>query len=460
MADSKISCWARISDQEREAAFSLAEAYKEFLDRGKTERLAVAETERIAVERGFRPLHEYEVLRPGARVYAVNRQKTIILGVVGSDPFAEGLRIVGAHLDAPRLDLKPEPLYEEEGLAFFKTHYYGGIKKYHWLAIPLALYGTFLKGNGEKYELSIGDHPGEPVFTITDLLPHLAKDQIEKKLENAFPGENLNVLVGSIPLSGKENKEEQAVKKAVTEYLLRAYGLQGEDFISAEVEAVPAWPAHDVGLDRSLVGAYGQDDRACSFAALQAILSVENPRRTCLTVLVDKEEIGSTGNTGMYSRFFENTVAEILARTGKDYSELTLRRCLSASKCLSGDVNAGLDPNYAEVLDKYNAARIGCGVSLTKYTGTKGKYGTNDANAEFVYEIRDLFNRNGVLWQTGELGKVDQGGGGTIAHILAAFGMDVVDCGPPVLSMHAPFELVSKVDLYMTYRAYHAFYND
>lgn len=460
MPDNKVSCWPRISAPEREAAFALAETYKEFLDRGKTERLAAAEAERMAVERGFRPLSEGAALQPGDKVYAVNRHKTVIFGVIGDEPLVRGLRIVGTHLDAPRLDLKPEPLYEEEGLAFFKTHYYGGIKKYHWLAIPLALYGTFLKADGEKYELSIGDHPGEPVFTITDLLPHLAKDQVDKKLEDAFPGENLNVLVGSIPAGRKENEEKQAVKKAVAEYLLTAYGLQEEDFISAEVEAVPAWPARDVGLDRGLVGAYGQDDRVCSFAALQAVLGVERPRRTCLAVLVDKEEIGSAGNTGMHSRFFENTVAEILARTGQNYSDLDLRRSLSASKCLSGDVNAGLDPNYAEVLDKYNAARIGYGVGLTKYTGAKGKFSANDANAEFVYEIRALFNRNGVLWQTGELGKVDQGGGGTIAHILAAFGMDVVDCGPPVLSMHAPFELVSKVDLYMAYRAYHAFYND
>jgi len=457
MTEKLRSCWPRLGEAEREAAFALAEDYKEFLNEGRTERLAVRAAEREARARGFVPLGERESLSPGDRVYTVNRGKAMILAVIGDAPLEQGLNIVGAHVDSPRLDLKPEPLYQDGELALFKTHYYGGIRKYHWLGIPLILVGTVVRSDGEVIHLGVGDRPGEPVFTITDLLPHLARDHKEKKLEEAFPGENLNILAGSIPAAGDDGKPERAVKRAVLAYLERAYGISEEDFVSAELQAVPAWPAADVGFDRGLVGGYGQDDRSCAFAALRAILDAGRPARTAVVLLADKEEIGSMGNTGMHSRFLENALAEIVARSGTPYSELNLRRMLASSRALSADVNAALDPTYPEVMDKLNAARIGGGVCLTRYTGSRGKAGGSEANAEFVSAVRALFNAHGVCWQTGELGKVDQGGGGTIAYLLAMYGMDVLDCGPPLLGMHSPFEVLSKADLYASYRGYKVF---
>lgn len=457
MAEELRNCWPKLGDAGREAAFALAEDYKAFLNEARTERLAVRAAEREARARGFAPLEERETLSPGDRVYAVNRGRAMILAVIGQAALEEGLNIVGAHVDSPRLDLKPEPLYQDEELVLFKTHYYGGIRKYHWFGIPLMLVGTVVRADGEVVHLGIGDRPGEPVFTVTDLLPHLAKDQKEKKLEDAFPGENLNILAGSIPARDDGGKPERAVKQAILAHLQQAYGITEEDFISAELQAVPAWPAADIGFDRGLVGGYGQDDRSCAFAALRAILEVERPARTAVVLLADKEEIGSMGNTGMHSRFLENTLAEIMARSGTPYSGLKLRRMMARSRALSADVNAGLDPTYPEVMDKRNAARIGGGVCLTRYTGSRGKAGGSEASAEFVGAVRALFKAHNVCWQTGELGKVDQGGGGTIAYLLAMYGMDVLDCGPALLGMHSPFEVMSKADLYASYRGYKVF---
>jgi len=362
---------------------------------------------------------------------------------------------VGAHIDSPRLDLKPQPFYEDGLLSLAKTHYYGGIKKYQWVAMPLALHGVAVKEDGSIIKIAIGEKPGDPVFTVTDLLPHLAKDQMDKKLSEGVAGEALNILVGGVPVKNREIKDR--FKKSTLDYLNREMGLTEEDFISAEIEAVPAWPASDTGFDRGLVAGYGQDDRVCAYAALQALLDTEKPAHTSVVLLTDKEEVGSMGNTGMQSTFFENFVAGIIAMGTGNYRDLMVRTTLANSRGLSADVNAALDPNYEGVMDKLNAARLGCGVVLTKYTGSRGKSGSSEASAEFVAAVRKIFNGNNVVWQTGELGKVDQGGGGTIAYLLANYDMDIVDCGVALLGMHSPFEVASKVDVYMAYRAYHSF---
>jgi len=453
---SRLTVWDMLSDSQREEAFAFCEGYRQFLDRGKTEREVVDFAVSMAREKGFCDLSEKSGLLPGDKVYSVNRRKEMVLAVVGQESLERGLRLVGAHIDSPRLDLKPEPLYEDEGhLSLMKTHYYGGIKKYHWVGIPLSLHGVVVKGDGTVVKVSLGDAPGEPVFTITDLLPHLSKDQMEKKMSEGIAGEALNILVGGIPVKDREVK--QRIKQGVINRLGDMYGISEEDFISAELQAVPAWPARDVGFDGGLLGAYGQDDRVCSYAALRALMEIETSARTAAVLLADKEEIGSTGNTGMQSAFLENFVAELVAGRDEKYTDLSLRRCLAASCGLSADVNAALDPNYEEVMDKLNASRIGRGVVLTRYTGVRGKSGSSEAGAEFVGRVRGLFNGQGVYWQTGELGKVDQGGGGTIAYLLAAYNMDVVDCGVALLGMHSPFEVASKADIFMTYRAYSAF---
>lgn len=452
--------WDQLSADEREKVYALNDVYKQFLDRGKTERECIEEIIRLAEERGFVNIEDViqgkiEV-KEGLKVYANNKGKAAALFILGKEALEQGMNIVGAHVDVPRLDLKPFPLYEDGGLALLKTHYYGGIKKYQWATIPLALHGVVTRKDGEKVRIVIGEDENDPVFFITDLLPHLAKDQIEKKLSEGITGEGLNVLMGSIPY--EDASVEERVKFQVMKLLHGKYGIEEDDFLVAEIEVVPAGKARDVGIDRSMVGAYGHDDRVCSFAALQAILEMENPVRTAVALFVDKEEVGSMGNTGMESRFFENAVAELIAAQSKDYSELKVRRAMANSKVLSGDVGAGFDPNFPDVMDKRNAAFLGKGVILVKYTGARGKSGSNDANAEFLAEVRRIFRDNGVVWQIGELGKVDQGGGGTIAYILANYGAEVVDCGVPVLSMHAPMEIVSKVDVYMTYKAYKAFF--
>ena len=452
--------WDLLTEQESEEVFKLNEGYKVFLDKGKTERECVKEIIQTAKAHGYVSIEaviEGKVkLEPGTKVYVNNRDKAAVMFVIGKEPLEKGMHIVGAHVDVPRLDLKPNPLYEDGGLAFFKTHYYGGIKKYQWTAIPLALHGVVIKKDGEKVNITIGEDEKDPVFFITDLLPHLAKDQVEKKMSEGITGEGLNILIGSIPFRDQEIKER--VKLNVMRLLYEKYGIQEEDFFVAEIEAVPVGRAKDVGFDKSMVGAYGHDDRVCAYAALKAILDIQIPNKTAVALFVDKEEIGSMGNTGMESKFFENMVAELIAVQNKGSIEIQIRRSMANSKVLSGDVGAAFDPNYPDVLDKRNAAYMGKGVILVKYTGVRGKGDSNDANAEFLAEIRNIFNHNDVLWQVGELGKVDQGGGGTIAYILANYGAEVVDCGVPVLSMHAPMEIVSKVDVYMTYKAYNAFY--
>jgi len=454
----KKNVWGTINEQEREEIFKLGEEYKNFLDKSKTEREAVSQLVQMARNSEFLELEELRgrgKIEPGVRFFKVFRHKALVMGVLGRGGLAGGIRIVGSHIDSPRLDLKPHPLYEEHDLALFKTHYYGGIKKYQWTTIPLALHGVVLLGNGKKVNVVVGEEDHDPVFTITDLLPHLSKEQVKRKLAEGIKGEELNILVGSIPLQGEGFKEK--VKLAVLKHLNETYGIAEEDLVSAELEMVPAGRARDVGFDRSLVGAYGQDDRICAFASFKAIEEVSEPGRTALALFVDKEEIGSTGNTGMQSRLLEEILYDIAELTGQDIS---LSKVFFASEALSADVNAAIDPTWEGVMDKFNAAKLGYGVCLTKYTGARGKVEANDAHAEFVAGIRMLFNRDGVIWQMGELGKVDEGGGGTIAKFLANLNMNVIDCGMPVLSMHAPFEISSKADLYMGYRAYKAFWLD
>ncbi|MGB9803201.1 MAG: aminopeptidase [Desulfofundulus sp.] len=447
--------WTRLNDSEKEEVMGLAGEYRQFISAAKTERETIELAVKTAQDRGFVPLEQKDALQPGERVFATWRGKCMALAIVGSEPLEKGINVVGAHVDSPRLDLKPQPLYEEADLAMLKTQYYGGIKKYHWVGIPLALHGVVVKEDGRVLKVVIGERETEPVFTIADLLPHLAREQMEKKMAEGISGEALSILAGGLPVTSNEVREK--IKQAVLDYLNREYGVQEEDFISAEIEAVPAWPARDVGVDGSLVGGYGQDDRVSVYTTLKAIADISNPPRTAVALFVDKEEIGSTGNTGMYSTFFTNFVAELAARIVPRYSELVLRRTLASSRAISADVNAGLDPNYPDVMDKLNAARLGHGVVLTKYTGAAGKKGANDAHAEFMGLVRHLFKRHGVAWQNGLLGKVDQGGGGTIAYLLALHGMDVVDCGVPLLGMHSPFEVAHKVDIYMAYRGYRAF---
>lgn len=452
--------WEVLSEDEVKKVFDISEEYKLFLDKNKTERESADEIIRSARARGYISINELitnkSTIEPGMKIYANNKNKAVALFVVGKEKLEAGMNIVGSHIDAPRIDLKQFPLYEDSELALLKTHYYGGIKKYQWVALPLALHGVLIKKNGEKVNVVIGEDENDPVFFITDLLPHLAKDQMGKKMDEGITGEGLNILFGSIPYNEKDLSDK--VKLNVLKILNDKYGMIEEDFTSAEFEVVPAGKSRDVGIDRSMVGGYGQDDRACAFTSLKAILDVENPKRTAVALFVDKEEIGSVGNTGMESMFFENVVSELIALSETNYNELAVKRALANSKVLSADTLAGFDPNYPEVLDKRNSPFIGKGITLVKYTGVRGKGGSNDANSEYLSEIRKLFNDNNIIWQMGELGKVDQGGGGTIAFILARYGMEVVDCGVPLLSVHAPFEISSKADIYMTYKGYKVFF--
>ncbi|MCX7748057.1 MAG: aminopeptidase [Clostridia bacterium] len=452
--------WSKISEKDRDKVFDFCEGYKKFLDHAKTEREFAHEAEKLARKNGFIALDEIiksgKKLTPGMKVYQINRKKSMILSVIGQKPLTEGVHIVGAHIDSPRIDLKQNPLYEDSGMVLLKTHYYGGIKKYQWVTIPLALHGVIIKENGESIDFKLGEEEDDTVFTITDLLPHLAADQMQKKMSDGITGEGLNLLFGSIPYDDEKVKEK--VKLNILNILHKKYGIKEADFVSAELEIVPSFKAKDVGLDRSLVGAYGQDDRVCSYAALQAILGLDKTQNTAVCYLPDKEEIGSVGNTGAQSRFFENFLADLLVLENENYNDLLLRKTLSNSKMLSADVNAAVDPNFEGVQDKRNACYLGKGLVIQKYTGARGKVGASDANAEFIGELRRLFNEEEILWQTSELGKVDQGGGGTIAQYLANLGIEVIDCGVAVLSMHSPFEVTSKVDIYVSYKAYQAFY--
>lgn len=451
--------WNEVNENEHTEIMEYGQRYMDFLDAGKTEREATDVIIKMAEEKGFISLDEAlkaGKLERGMKIYLNNRNKSAVLMVLGKD-LSEGMRIVGAHLDVPRLDVKPNPLYEEENLALLKTHYYGGVKKYQWTCIPLAIHGIIHTKSGEEVKVNIGEDAEDPVFYINDLLIHLSKDQMAKTLAEGITGEQLNVVVGHSSFGNDDEESKTKVKDNILKLLNNKYGIIEEDFQFAELEIVPSEKAKHVGFDKSMIAAHGHDDRVCSYAGLEAVLEVEDPEITCVGIFVDKEEIGSYGNTGMDSHFFENMVAELLSLENKN-AMLAARKSLQNSKVLSGDVTAGMDPSFPEVLEKQNAARIGSGICISKYTGSRGKGGCNDANAEFLQEVREAFEAGDVTWQTGELGKIDQGGGGTIAFILARYGAEVVDCGTPMLSMHAPLELVSKADAYMTKKGYAAFY--
>lgn len=449
------SAWEKISETEREQVFNFCSQYIGFLNKVKTERESADELIKLAESKGFKNFKALNgKLNPGDKVYLSNRSKTIMLAVIGEEPIEKGINAVGAHIDSPRLDLKQNPLYEDSGLGLLKTHYYGGIKKYQWTAMPLAIHGVVIKQDGTKVNIVIGEDDSDPVFCVTDLLPHLANEQMQKKMSEGITGESLNILIGNEPY--KDDKVKEKVKLNLLKIINEKHGITEKDFLTAELEVVPAIKARDVGIDKSLVGGYGQDDRVCAYAAAIAIMELEKPKKTAICVLADKEEIGSVGNTGMKSRAFEDFLAELVEATG-EYSALKVSRALRSSRMLSADVNAAVDPTYEGVMEKRNAAFIGKGVCVTKYTGAGGKYQANDAHAEFIGEVCQLLDKENIVWQIGELGKVDQGGGGTIAGYLANLGMDVVDCGVALLSMHAPFEIASKVDIYMAYRAYLAF---
>jgi aspartyl aminopeptidase len=445
--------WDRYDETRVQEVFSFAERYKGFLNVAKTEREAVEAIVQSAQGAGFR-----DVSHKGKnkRIYRLNKEKSIGIATVGKRPLEEGMRIIVSHIDAPRLDLKQNPLYEELDMALLRTHYYGGIKKYQWVAQPLALHGVIVKTDGTQVKIAIGEHEGDPVFTICDLLPHLSrKVQEEKKLKEAIEGEKLTILAGHLPFADQEAKER--VKLRILEFLHQQYGIVEEDFLSAELELVPASKARDIGFDRAFVAAYGQDDRVCAYASLKAIEEVSDPPYTTLSLFLDKEEVGSEGNTGAKSRFLELFTADILRSAGKEPNDILIKEVLFRSKAISADGTAGVDPNYKDVHEPQNNAKIGYGVCMSKFTGVGGKYFSSDASAEYVGEIRELFNRKGITWQMGELGKVDEGGGGTVAKYLALYGMDIIDCGTPMLSMHSPFEVTSKGDIYETFRAYRAF---
>jgi len=436
-----------VKDEETfERAYAYAEGYKRFLDAAKTEREAVEYVTEAARDAGFVEFDADTVYKPGDKVYLVNRKKALILAVIGTEPLDKGVNIAAAHIDSPRLDLKPNPVYEDGGLALFKTHYYGGVKKYQWTAIPLALHGVLIRKDGELLRFNLGENPEDPLFTITDLLPHLAKEQMAMTLRDGVKGEALNALIGS--RSYADEKATEKVKLYILNLLHETYGIDEADFQSAELCLVPAFSARDIGFDRSLIGAYGHDDRVCAYPCLTALLSLDVPKRTCITVLADKEEIGSTGNTGLQAAYLRHFIEDMCSAGGA-----SSRRCLRASRCLSADVNAAFDPTYPDVVEKRNAAMINRGAVITKYTGHGGKGDTNDASAEFFAFVRAMLDEDGVLWQTGELGKVDLGGGGTVAKYIAHLDMDVIDLGVPVLSMHSPFEAVSKLDVYMAHKA-------
>ena len=449
--------WENLDTRRKEEIFNFCKDYMDFLNKAKTEREFVKEAKKIADLNGFKDLSEYDTLNAGDRVYFINRNKSMYLAIIGQEKMETGLHIIGSHVDSPRLDLKPNPLYEDTGFAYFKTHYYGGIKKYQWTTIPLSIHGVIVKPNGEKIEVNIGENESDPIFTITDLLPHLAMDQMEKKLKNGIDGEDLKVLIGSIPYDDKEAKEK--VKLNILNILNQKYGIVEADLLSSELELVPAFKARSLGFDSSMVAAYGQDDKICAYASFAAMMNLENVKNTAVCILADKEEIGSMGNTGMESHMFDYFISELLNKTGENRVNL-LDKVFCYSKMLSSDVDAGFDPIYASVSDKTNAGLLGKGISLNKYTGARGKSGASDANAEYVAWIRNLLEKYDIKYQLAELGKVDIGGGGTIAYILANKGVDVIDCGVPLLSMHSPYEVTSKFDIYEAFRTYKAFWNE
>jgi len=443
----------KYENEKMKVVFDFGEDYKEFLSRSKTERLFTKNAAELAQKFGFRDLKDCKSLKPGDKVFVNNRGKNIGLFIIGKEKLENGLNILGAHIDSPRMDLKQNPLYESQNFALLNTHYYGGIKKYQWVTIPLALYGVIYKKDGTEVDISIGDNPNDPVLGISDLLIHLSADQLQKPANKVIEGEDLDLTFGTIP---QKDAEGDKVKANILKILKEKYDIEEDDFASAEIEVVPQGPARDYGLDRSMIAGYGHDDKVCAYTSLRAILETENPERTSCCMLVDKEEVGSIGATGAQSRFFENVIAEIMALKG-EYSELALRRALTNSKMLSSDVSAGVDPLFLGVNDLKNAAYLNKGLVFNKYTGARGKSGCNDASPKFIAELRKVLDDEGVYYQTSELGKVDQGGGGTIAYILANLNMDVIDAGIAVLNMHAPMEICSKIDVYEAYLAYKVF---
>lgn len=446
--------WDLFNETDRSEAFKFSEAYKAFLDEGKTERECVAEALKLLEAEGYKSLDEVSALAPGDKVYKAIHGKGLIAAVIGRKDLSEGMNLLGAHIDSPRIDLKPTPLFEESDMAFFKTHYYGGVKKYQWTTVPLAIHGVIYNQNHEKISVHIGEEAQDPVFSINELLIHLSQEQLARKAGEAVKAEEMNLLVGGMPVEDKDEKNR--VKLAVLKLLYDKYKITEKDFISAELELVPAHKARDVGFDRSFVGAYGQDDRVCAYTSLKALMDVKDPEKTSICLLSDKEEVGSGGNTGAQSRLFEHVLRALMEKCG-GFDQLKYDRCIENSAMLSSDVTSAYDPAFGSAYDKYNCSYAGKGVCLMKYSGSRGKYDANDANSEFFRHVVRVFDEAGIVWQTGELGRVDLGGGGTIAIYMANLGMNVIDCGVPVLSMHAPFEVTSKADIYSTYLGFKAF---
>ncbi len=450
--------WDKLSSSKEKRIFKFCEEYKEFLNTAKTERETIDAIIKYVESEGFQPLESIKSAKPGSRVYIINRKKSVGLAVLGTEPIENGLNLIASHIDAPRLDLKQNPLYEssESHTALLRTHYYGGIKKYQWVNIPLALHGIVVLENGSELTIKIGEGDNEPVFIIPDLLPHLYRQkQAKRRLGEGIKGEELNIIVGSRPMEEKGVKSK--IKLWVLNYLHKKYGMVEEDFVSAELEVVPATKAYDIGFDRSMIASYGQDDRVCVFTSIKSVTELKKPKRTALILLFDKEEIGSEGPSSVKSRFLENMIGDLLALNDPDYRDSALRKTLQNSLALSSDVNGAINPIFADVHEKQNAARLGFGIVLTKFTGSGGKFSANDASAEFMGYIRRLLNKNKVLWQAAELGKVDEGGGGTVAKFLAEHNMEVLDCGPGIVSMHSPLEISSKIDIYSCFEAYNAF---
>ncbi len=451
----KKTGWEEMSEETRKAVFKFADEYMDYLNLSKTEKEIVKNSKDILQKNGFVDLQEKQDLKPGDKVFFVNRDRTIFAAVMGEETLENGIRMIAAHGDSPRIDLKPNPLYEDSGLGLFKTHYYGGIKKYQWTNIPLSMHATFVKPNGEKIEVNIGEEEGDPIFTISDLLPHLANQQMERKLKEGVQGEELNIVAGSIPF--EDEKISEKIKLNLLKLLYDKYGIKEIDFTSAEVEFVPAYKAKSLGLDSSMVAAYGQDDKVCCYTSLRGILDIGTPKNTAVCVLTDKEEIGFCGVTGMESKTFEYFITELLNKEGQNKPN-ALEKVFHHSKVISADVDGAFDPTFPASFDKINSCFIGKGPTIVKYTGSRGKSGASESPAEFVAEVRGIFEKSGVMYQSSELGKVDLGGGGTIAVVLANRGMSVIDCGVPVLAMHSPYEITSKFDVYEAYRAYEAFY--
>ncbi len=452
------SGWEKTTKEEKEKIFDYSNKYIKFLNEAKTERECVEKISQLLIKNGFKNIEKEESLKAGEKVFYINRNKNIYAAIIGNEDLEKGFNIIGAHIDSPRLDLKPNPLYEQTELAMFKTHYYGGIKKYQWVNIPLSMHGVIIKANDEKLTVNIGENEEDPIFTIADLLPHLSKQQNKKSLEEAISGEDLNILIGNIPYETDEEISEK-IKLNILNLLNQKYEITESDFVSSELEFVPAMQAKSLGFDKSLIAGYGQDDRSCAYTSITALASIENPKKTCICLLADKEEIGSVGNTGMCSRTFENFIQILLEKTIGNKAGL-MDKIFNNSKVLSADVTGAYNPNFQNIYEKNNESYISHGISIIKYTGTASKGGASDANAEYVGYIRNLFEKNNIAYQNSEMGKIGVGGGGTIAYILANKGLDVLDCGIPVLSMHSPYEITSKFDIYNAYRAYKIFYKD